>query len=48
MIFKSIDTSLRPVLILFSHLRLGLPKDRFPIGLAVKILKALLPFFHSG
>ena len=26
-----------------SNLRLGLPKDLFPIGLYVKILKALLP-----
>ena len=28
---------------LSSHLRLGLPKDVFTVGLAVKILKALLP-----
>ena len=26
-----------------SHLRLGLPKGLFPVGLPVKILKALLP-----
>ena len=28
---------------LSSHLRLGLPKGLFPVGLPVKILKALLP-----
>ena len=28
---------------LYSHLRLGLPKGLFPVGLPVKILKALLP-----
>ena len=31
------------ILILPSHLRLGLPKGRFPIHLPVKIMKALLP-----
>ena len=31
------------ILILSSHLRLGLPKGLFPVGLLVKILKALLP-----
>jgi hypothetical protein len=31
------------ILILSSHLRLGLPKDLFPVGLPVKILKAILP-----
>ena len=31
------------MLILFSHLRLDLPKGLFPVGLPVKILKALLP-----
>ena len=31
------------ILILSSHLHLGLPKGLFPEGLAVKILKALLP-----
>ena len=30
-------------LILSSHQRLGLPKGLFPVGLPVKILKALLP-----
>ena len=35
---------LRYILILSSHLRLGLPKGLFPVGLLVKILKALLPF----
>ena len=34
--------SLRSILILSSHLRIGLPKGFFPIGLPVKILKALL------
>ena len=33
----------RSILILSSHLRLGLPKRRFAIGLPVKLLKALLP-----
>ena len=38
-----IDTYfLRPILILSSHLRLGLPKGLFPVGLPVKILKAFL------
>ena len=41
--FVLIPTSLRPVQILFSQLRLGLPKGNFPIGLPVKILKKLLP-----
>ena len=31
------------ILILSSHLRLGLPKGLFPVGLPVKNLKALLP-----
>ena len=31
------------ILILFSHLRLGLPRGLFPAGVPVKILKALLP-----
>ena len=30
-------------LVLPSHLRLGLPKGLFPVGVSVKILKALLP-----
>ena len=34
--------ALRSILILSSYLRLGLPKDLFPVGLPVKILKALL------
>jgi hypothetical protein len=37
--------SLRPILILSSHLRLDLPKGLFLIGLLVKILKALLHSF---
>ena len=35
--------SLRFILILSSHLCLGLPKSLFPVGVPVKILKALLP-----
>ena len=35
--------SLRSILILCSHLRLGLPKGLFPVGLPVNILKARLP-----
>ena len=38
-----IPISLRSNLILPSHLRLGLPKDLFPVSVPVKILKALLP-----
>ena len=34
---------LRSILTLTSHLRLGLPKGIFPVGLPVKMLKALLP-----
>ena len=37
-----IPISSRSILILSSHLRLGLPKGLFPVGLPVKILKALL------
>ena len=33
---------LKSILILSSHLRLGLPKGLFPVGLPFKILKALL------
>ena len=36
--------SLRSILTLSSHLRLGLPKCLFPVGLPVKTLIALLPF----
>ena len=35
--------SLSYILILFSHLCLGLPKGIFPVGVSVKMLKALLP-----
>ena len=38
-----IPISSRSILILSSHLRLDLPKGLFPVGLPVKILKALLP-----
>ena len=41
--YPQIPISLRSILILPSHLRLGLPKDLFPVGLPTKILKALLP-----
>ena len=37
--------SLRSILKLLSHLHLGPPKALFPVGLLVKILKALLPFW---
>ena len=40
-----IPISLRSILILSSHLRLGLPNSFFPVGLPAKILKALLPSF---
>jgi hypothetical protein len=35
---------LRPILKLFSNVRLFLPRGIFPIDLLVKILKAHLPF----
>ena len=38
-----IPISSRSIPILSSHLRLGLPKGLFPVGLPVKIFKALLP-----
>ena len=38
-----IPISLRSILILSSHLRLGLPKGLFPVGFRVKTLKVLLP-----
>ena len=38
-----IPLSSRSILILSSHLRLGLPKGLIPVGLPGKILKALLP-----
>ena len=37
-----IPISLRSIVILSSHLRLGLPKGLFPLGLHVKILTAFL------
>ena len=36
---------LKVLLILSFHLRIGLPKGLFPVGLPDKILKALLPSF---
>ena len=39
---RSDTYSFRIILILSSNLRLGLPKDLFPVGLPVKILKAFL------
>ena len=38
-----IPISLKSILILSFHIRLGLSKGIFPVGLPVKILKALLP-----
>ena len=38
-----IPISLRPILILSSHLHLVLPKSLFTVGVPVNILKALLP-----
>jgi hypothetical protein len=38
-----IPISSRPILILSSHLRLGLPKGLYPVGLPFNILKTLLP-----
>ena len=38
-----ISISLKSILILSSHLWLGLPKSLCPVGLPVKILEALLP-----
>ena len=35
--------SFRFILILSSHIRIDLPKGIFPVGLPIKILKALLP-----
>ena len=40
-IHSLISISSRSILILSSHLRLGVPKGLFPVGLPVKILKAL-------
>jgi hypothetical protein len=40
---NSYPISLRSILILFSHVRLGLPKGLFPAGVPVKILKPYLP-----
>ena len=40
-----IPISLRSILILFSYVRLGLPKGLFPECVPVNILKALLPSF---
>ena len=38
-----ISIYLRSILILSLHLRIGSPKGLFPLGLPVKILRALLP-----
>ena len=37
--------SLRSILILSSHVRLGFPKDLFSVGLSIKIFKEILPSF---
>ena len=42
-LFVLLPIYLRSIIILSSHLRLSLPKGFFPVGLPVKILKALLP-----
>ena len=42
MIIDVIINCLSSILILSSHLGLGLPKGLFPVGLPVKILKTLL------
>ena len=47
-ILLSTPISLRSILILSSHLFLSLLRDLFPVGLHVKILKALLALFHFG
>ena len=39
---QPIPISLRSILIWSSYLRLGLPRGFFPVGVPVKILKALL------
>ena len=36
--------SSRSILVLSFHIRLGFPRGLFPVGLPVKILKALLSF----
>ena len=41
-IFNLIPIYLRSIIILSSHLPLGLPKGLFPVGVPVKILKGLL------
>ena len=41
-------TSLRYILIVSSNLRIDLPKGLFPADVPTEILKAVLPFFHSG
>ena len=43
-----IPICLRSILILSSHLRLGLPKGLFPAGVPVEILKELLSSYILG
>ena len=42
-----IDTSLRSILILPSHLRIDLPKHLFPVDLLITILKAEKGHFYT-
>ena len=43
-VFILIPISLKSILIFSSHLRLGIPKALFPVGLPVTILNEFLPY----
>ena len=43
-----IPISLRPILMLSSHLGLGLPKNLLPAGVPFKNFESIPSFFHSG
>ena len=45
---QPVPISLRSILILSSHLGLGLPKGLFPVDVPVEVLKSTPTFFHSG